>query len=120
MSVDSTGALSTVIQNFNYDNNSGVHGMALDPKNDYLYSADDTGDKLWTHKIDAETGKLTFHDKIAATSAGADPRHVVVHPLGEYLYVLLEAANELAVYAIDPITHKPKFQEVLSTVPAGM
>ena len=120
MSVDASGGLKEVIQNFSYAENSGVHGMALDRHDEYLYSADDTGDKLWTHKIDKATGKVTQVDVIAAHSAGADPRHVTVHPEGKYLYTVLEAANQLAVYTIDPVSHKPKFEKALPLIPKGM
>ena len=112
MSVDGSGALAEVIQNYTYSTDSGVHGMAMNQANSFLYSADDTGNTLWTHSVDNSTGELTLVDSLAGPETGADPRHVTVHPAGKYLYVILEGANELAQYSIDQSTGKPSFKNV--------
>lgn len=112
MSVDSSGILSEVIQNYTYATSSGVHGMALNPANTYLYSADDTDNSLWTHSVDATTGELTLVSQISGPVSGADPRHIAIHPKGLYAYVILEGANELAVYSIDQTTHTLAFTNI--------
>jgi carboxy-cis,cis-muconate cyclase len=109
ISVDSEGVLSEVIQNVTYSSTSGVHGLAFSPDNSYLYSADDSGNSVWAHKIDETTGTLEFVEQLEGPESGADPRHITVHPNGTYAYVVFEGANELAVYSIDQTTGKLAF-----------
>jgi carboxy-cis,cis-muconate cyclase len=120
MSVDENGVLSELIQNYTYATASGVHGMALNKANTFLYSADDSANTLWTHSVDSTTGELTYVASIAGPVTGADPRHVAVHPDGQYLYVILEGANELAQYTIDQSTGIPSFENVTyPLIPSG-
>lgn len=112
MSVDSTGALYEVIQNYTYSSDSGIHGMAYNLNQTYIYSADDSGNSLWTHKIDSATGELTQVQQLAAPSSGADPRHISVHPSGLYAYVVMEAANTLNLYSIDQTTHELAYTNI--------
>lgn len=121
MSVDETGGLSEVIQNYTYSSASGVHGMAFAPSDSFLYSADDSANTLWTHSVNSTTGELTLVDSLAGPSTGADPRHVAVHPEGKYLYLILEGANELAQYSIDNTTGIPSWKNVTyPLIPSGM
>jgi carboxy-cis,cis-muconate cyclase len=120
MSVDENGILSEVIQNYTYKSTSGVHGLALDSTNSFIYSADDSANTLWTHKVDNTTGELTLVSSISGPVSGADPRHVAVHPKGQYLYVIFEGANELAQYTIDKSTGIPSFENVTyPLIPSG-
>lgn len=120
MSVDENGALSELIQNYTYSTTSGVHGMAFDATNAFMYSADDTGNMLWTHSVDNTTGEVTLVSNSTGPETGADPRHVAVHPSGQYLYVIFEGANELAQYSVDTTTGIPTFQNVsYSLIPSG-
>ncbi|KAH6664414.1 putative carboxy-cis,cis-muconate cyclase [Halenospora varia] len=120
MGVDSSGALSTIVQNYTYGTTSGVHGMAMNANGSVLYSADDTGNALWTHSVDGETGEVTLVSSFAGPVAGSDPRHVSVHPVGKYLYVVLEGANQLAQYSIDQSNGVPSFgNKTWPLVPAG-
>ncbi len=73
--------------------------MALNAMNYFLYSADDTANTLWNHKVDNATGELTYVSSISGPAAGSDSRHVAVHPAGNYLYLILEGT--LAQYTID-------------------
>ncbi|TVY19999.1 Carboxy-cis,cis-muconate cyclase, partial [Lachnellula arida] len=111
-SVDENGALSELIQNYTYKSTSGVHGVALDSTNSFIYSADDSANTLWTHKVDNTTGELTLVGSVSGPVTGADPRHLTVHPEGQYLYVVLEGANELAQYSIDQSIGIPYFENV--------
>ncbi|KAL1616532.1 hypothetical protein SLS56_011370 [Neofusicoccum ribis] len=112
LSVDEDGALAAVAQNISYGTDSGVHGLAMSPDGAFVYSADDSGNAVWTHAVDAATGLLTQVDSLAAPSTGADPRHAAVHPGGKFLYVVLEGANQLAQYSLDPATGVPTFTNV--------
>jgi len=100
MSVDASGALQKTIQNFTYTSASAVHGMAFAPNSTYLYSADDSGNALWTHAVAPSTGQVTYVANLTGPSARSDPRHVTVHPGGKWLYVVLEGSNQIAQYAI--------------------
>ena len=111
-SVKSDGALDSNIQNYEYVPNTGIHGMVFDPTETYLYSADLTANKIWTHLKDPKTGELSLVDCLEAPDAGDHPRWVEMHPSGKYLYALMEAGNRLAVYVIDERTHKPVFTHI--------
>lgn len=111
-SVKPDGALDSNIQNYEYVSNTGIHGMVFDPTETYLYSADLTANKIWTHIKDAKTGELTLVDCLEAPDTGDHPRWVEMHPSGKYLYALMEAGNRLAVYVIDERTHKPVFTHI--------
>lgn len=120
-SVDDNGALDEQIQNYTYSSSSGVHGLALNSDNTFLYSADDTANTLWTHSVDSTTGKVTLVSSISGPATGSDPRHVTVHPTGQYLYVILEGANKVAQYTIDQSTGIPSFENVsYSLLPADI
>ena len=94
--------------------------MALDRTNSFIYSADDSANMLWTHKVDNTTGELTLVSSISGPVTGADPRHVAVHPEGQYLYVILEGANQVAQYIIDQTTGIPSFENVTyPLIPSG-
>lgn len=113
LSVDEEGTLDAVIQNYTYFTNvSGVHGAALSPDSQLLYSADDTGNTLWTHAVDRATGEVTYLANLTGPTPGSDPRHVVLHPKGHYLYVILEGSSQLAQYYIDQETGLPAYDVV--------
>lgn len=103
-SVDQDGALQNTVQAVNYGPGSGVHGLAVSSNNAVLYSADDSGNAVWTHLIHPEQGNLAPVDRIPGPQSGSDPRHITVHPSGRHTYVLLEGTNKLAEYKINPVT----------------
>ncbi|TVY23078.1 Carboxy-cis,cis-muconate cyclase [Lachnellula hyalina] len=100
-SVNQDGALEKCVQNYEYMPKTGIHGMVFDASEEYLYSADLRGNKVWTHKRDPETGHLALVGCLEAPDPLDHPRWVAIHPSGAYLYVLMEAGNRLAVYVID-------------------
>ncbi|KAF3025041.1 hypothetical protein E8E14_014376 [Neopestalotiopsis sp. 37M] len=113
LSVDETGKLDAAIQNYTYFSTSAVHGTAFSPDSKFLYSADDSGNTLWTHSIDATTGEVTLVANLTAPSSSAHPRHAAVHPNGQYVYVVLEGSSQIAQYSIaDPSTGIPSFDNV--------
>jgi carboxy-cis,cis-muconate cyclase len=107
-SVDPTGAIKENIQNYEYQSNSGIHGMVFDPSETYLYSADLRANKLWTHKKN-DDGTLELVGSLDAPAPGDNPRWVEMHPSGNYLYALMEAGNRICEYVIDPKTHEPVY-----------
>ncbi|KAM0811513.1 putative Carboxy-cis,cis-muconate cyclase [Seiridium cardinale] len=112
LSVDESGTLEAAIQNYTYFSSSAVHGTAFSPDSKFLYSADDSGNTLWTHSIDQETGEVTLVANLTAPSSGADPRHAAVHPNGTHIYVVLEGSSQVAQYSIDADTGIPSFDNV--------
>ncbi|EAW16378.1 lactonase family protein [Aspergillus fischeri NRRL 181] len=121
-SVDpSDGRLVKNVQNYEYQDNTGIHGMVFDPTETYLYSADLQANKIWTHRKDAQTGELTLVDCLEAPSPDDHPRWVDIHPSGKYLYALMEAGNRLAVYVIDEKRNVPVFTHITyPLLPAGV
>lgn len=111
-SVDETGQLEAAIQNYTYFNSSAVHGTAFSPDSRFLYSADDSGNTLWTHSIDQGTGEVTLVANLTAPSSGAHPRHAAVHPNGKYIYVVLEGSSQIAQYSVDEDTGIPSFHNI--------
>ncbi|SPO04909.1 probable carboxy-cis,cis-muconate cyclase [Cephalotrichum gorgonifer] len=111
--VSPTGALETNSQNYEYQPNSGIHGMVFDPTETYLYSADLTANKLWVHRKDPdaapETGAVVLVGSVDAPDARDHPRWVAMHPTGNYLYALMEKGNRICEYVIDPATHMPVY-----------
>lgn len=112
LSVDENGALEAAIQNYTYFSSSAVHGTAFSPDSKFLYSADDSGNTLWTHSIEPDTGEVTLVANLTAPSSSAHPRHAAVHPNGKYIYVVLEGSSQIAQYSIDEETGVPSFANV--------
>ncbi|KAK0615228.1 Lactonase, 7-bladed beta-propeller-domain-containing protein [Bombardia bombarda] len=119
ISVDATGALDTVLQSWHYSATSGVHGLALGRSNKgndtLLYSADLSGDAVWTHRVDGTTGKVREVGRRAMKRAGMHPRHVRVGGNGRWVYVVMEAANSVVGFEVDG-----EDGVEFSLIPAGM
>ena len=103
LSVDETGTLDRVIDFWPYTNDSRVHGMALRrvAGKTLLYSADVTGDAVWTHSVNETTGKVTKLGQFKMPRTGVHPRHIAVHPKGDFAYVLTEAGNTIDLLRLD-------------------
>lgn len=120
LSVDDDGTLIEAVQNFTYATDSGVHGLAVAPSGQFLYSADDSGNRVWTHRIDNATGEVTLVANLTGPATGSDPRHAAVHPGGKYLYVVLEGTSQIALYALDDTTGLPTaINATYSLLPSG-
>ncbi|KAH7191641.1 hypothetical protein BKA60DRAFT_601589 [Fusarium oxysporum] len=119
ISVDKTGTLQKSFANATYNTKGGVHGTALSPKNDFLYSADDMGNAVWVHSYDRESGKVEEVQYLAAEE-GSNPRHLTVHPNGKWVYVVYEEANSVAAYKRNAKSGKLEFRnETYSLLPSG-
>jgi carboxy-cis,cis-muconate cyclase len=117
--VDGNGTLASAAQVVKYSSDSAVHGLSLSRDQSYLYSADDTGNAVWTHKIQPN-GTLTYVGKLTAPSTKSDPRHATTHPNGTYLYVVLEGSNQIAVYPRDSKTGElSNASQIFSLLPTG-
>jgi len=103
ISVDKTGALDRVVDFWPYTDNSRVHGLALRTVagKTLLYSADVTGDMVWTHSVNTMTGEATELSRYKLPRAGVGPRHIAAHPTGPYVYVLTESGNTIELFPLD-------------------
>ena len=95
------------MQNYEYQPNTGIHGMVFDPTETYLYSADLKANKLWVHKKDPASGQVTLVGSVDAPDPRDHPRWVAMHPTGKYLYALMGKGNRVLEYVIDPATRMP-------------
>jgi carboxy-cis,cis-muconate cyclase len=100
MSVDSEGALQEVVQVFKYGDRSKVKGLAMDPENRFLFSADEAANGIWTHSI-SDDGKVKQLAFTASPIPNSAPRKLVVHPDGRYLYLILSRTSSVLIYAIN-------------------
>ncbi|CAJ2512503.1 Uu.00g055180.m01.CDS01 [Anthostomella pinea] len=100
MSVDD-GVLDASILNYTYFTSSGVHGTAFGPDSKFIYSADDTGNTLWTHSVDSSTvcSHVVYPLKQSNDSASdfwAD--EVALSASGSYVWATNRARSSTAGY----------------------
>jgi len=95
--VDAAGNLQSSFANITYDSSAAVHGLALSPQSDFIYSADDDGNAVWVHSYDQSSAVVKEVQRISAPD-GSGPRHIVVHPAGLFVYAVYEKSNKVAVY----------------------
>lgn len=104
ISVDSSGALVSQIANLTYDTSAGIHGLAIAPDSQYVYSADDMGSRVWAHSYDGDAS-VNYSSVVELQElSGAGARHLTVHPNGLWVYVVFESANEIGVFSRDADT----------------
>jgi carboxy-cis,cis-muconate cyclase len=109
-SVSSSGALQDNVQNYEYQENTGIHGMVFDPTETYLYSADLKANKLWVHrKKSPESPEVDLVGSVDCPDERDHPRWVAMHPSGNYLYALMEKGNCIREYLIDPASRLPVY-----------
>lgn len=106
-STNDEGTLQDNIQNLDFTNSSAAHCMVYDAAEEFLYTADLWGNKIWIHKKNSTTGLLDLIGTVDALSAYNGPRWVCLHPNDKVLYVVMETGNQLCVYDIDPATRMP-------------
>jgi carboxy-cis,cis-muconate cyclase len=115
----SNGTLSSVLQTWTYRVNSGIPGLAFSADGTSLYSADLSGDGVWTQAVGTD-GKVTAVATFPMSTAGAHPKHLTAHSSGSYLYVVLEAGNALIEYSLNADTAAVRAQvNSYSLIPAG-
>ncbi|RYP70976.1 hypothetical protein DL771_005071 [Monosporascus sp. 5C6A] len=114
---------------WDYDASSGIHGLALGDNGTMLYSADLTGNSVWTHRIvgaaaiDGGGGGGGGIEVVGRLHAryGSGPRHLVAHPARRYLHVIMETSNELVTYELDGETREPRREaSAFSVIPEGL
>ncbi|KAI5925010.1 Lactonase, 7-bladed beta-propeller-domain-containing protein [Camillea tinctor] len=95
-----SGALSGILQEYDYAPGSAVHGTAFSPDERFLFSADTKGNSIWTHAVDSVSGTVSLVGRVPGPSADAHPRHLAAHSGGRYLYAVLEGSSQVAQYEV--------------------
>lgn len=98
-----------------------AHMISADPSGQFVYSTDLGLDRIYQYRIDNASGKLTPNDPpfIAASSAGAGPRHFVFTPTGDGLWLVNEEASTLTFYHLDKTSGLLREGQTVSTLPDG-
>ena len=101
-------------------NGPHAHMIASDPSGKFVFSTDLGLDRIYQWRFDDASGQLTPNDPpwIAASSAGAGPRHFVFHPDGKTLLLVNEEASTLTSYRFDDQKGTLKQLHVISSLPA--
>jgi 6-phosphogluconolactonase len=102
-------------------NGPHAHMIAADPQGKFVFATDLGLDRIYQYRFDDETGKLTPNDPpfIAASSAGAGPRHFVFTPKGDALWLINEEASTLTGYKLDGKKGTLTEGKTVSSLPAG-
>ena len=84
-------------------NGPHAHMVAADASGRFAFSTDLGLDRIYQWKLDSVNGKYVANDPpfIAASSAGAGPRHFAFHPDGKDVYLVNEEASTLTHYQFD-------------------
>lgn len=101
-------------------NGPHAHMIASDPSGKFVFSTDLGLDRIYQWRFDDASGQLTPNDPpwIAASSAGAGPRHFVFHPDEKTLLLVNEEASTLTSYRFDNQKGTLKQLHVISSLPA--
>ncbi|EXU74253.1 lactonase family protein [Erwinia mallotivora] len=101
-------------------NGPHAHMIASDPSGRFVFSTDLGLDRIWQYRL-SHNGKLQASQPawIAASSAGAGPRHFVFHPDGKLLYLINEEASTLTHYLLNSDTGTLSERATVSALPAG-
>jgi len=94
-----------------------AHSVALDPSNSFVVVCDKGADRVYTYRINPESG--TFEDEqFTQTEAGIAPRHPVFHPWLPYIFMTNERGSSVSSYQYDPDTAALTFIQQISMIPA--
>jgi 6-phosphogluconolactonase len=94
------------------------HCVTPDAVSDRVLSCDLGADRIFVHRVDGQSGRLTTGElPFAQVSSGAGPRHVGVHPGGRWAYVINELDTTMSVFAYDPERGTLQITQTVSTVP---
>ena len=92
-----------------------------DPSGRFVLYIDLGQDRIYLHRFDEATGKLTpvQGSPYVSLPGGDGPRHLVFHGNGKWLYSLQEEASTVVFFLFDPETGALRPQQTISTLPPG-
>ncbi len=97
-----------------------AHMIGADPGNRFVLQTDLGQDRIYVHKFDNQTGKLTpASTPFVSLPSGDGPRHFAFHPNGRWLYSIQEEASTVVFFHFDPSTGSMAAQQTLSSLPNG-
>lgn len=97
-----------------------AHMILADQKNRFVLHTDLGQDRIYVHRFDYGTGKLSPATvPFVSLPTGDGPRHLTFHPNGRWLYSIQEEASTLTFFHYDPSTGSLASQQTISTLPPG-
>lgn len=95
------------------------HEVVMSPDNRFLFIPDLGLDKLYSYRLDTNTGKLTANDP-AFTEAqpGFGPRHMIFGKSGKFAYMLGEMGSKVTAMSYDAAQGKLTPIQTIATIPA--
>lgn len=79
-----------------------MHSMVPSLDGNFVYASDLGADKIFTYKVDRNTGTLTAARRpFVKTKPGAGPRHFTLHKEIPYAYSAEELSNTVAIYEVN-------------------
>jgi len=119
------GAIGNSATKIEHDEPSGVidgrqeschpHWAGASPDNRFVLVPDLGADKIFIHKLDANTAELTKHGS-GATPAGGGPRHFKFHPTLPVGYVVNEMSMALSVLDYDADSGSLTLRQTIPTL----
>lgn len=97
------------------------HQILADANNRFVLAVDLGEDRIYSYRLDAQSGRLTLPASGGITSlpSGNGPRHVLFHPNQRWLYLVEEEASRVAFYHYDGTTGSLQLVQSLSALPEG-
>lgn len=82
-----------------------MHSIIPAKQGDFIYASDLGVDKIFTYKINRDSGKLSPADNPSVSSTpGSGPRHFTIHPDNQLAFSVEELTSTIASFRIDPQT----------------
>jgi len=95
------------------------HEAVMSPDNRFLLIPDLGLDKLYSYRLDTNTGKLTANDPaFAEVEPGFGPRHMIFGKSGRFVYMLGEMGSKVTAMSYDTASGKLKPIQTIATIPA--
>ncbi|MGH9407094.1 MAG: lactonase family protein [Terriglobia bacterium] len=103
-----------------HDDGPHAHMIRSDPKGRFVLHTDLALDRIFSWKLDLESGKLEPNDPHATPLPSGDgPRHFAFHPTGRWLYCLQEEASTIALFDYDAERGTLAHRHTVSSLPHG-
>ncbi|MEQ9310784.1 MAG: lactonase family protein [Balneolaceae bacterium] len=101
-------------------NGSHTHMVKVSPDNNYLFIPDLGSDKIWSYKINHETGSVSkTMQEFGTVAPGSGPRHMDFHPTKNLAYVMNELNSTVSVFDYDPESGSLTDIQTITTLPSS-
>src|SRR5919202_688410 len=96
-----------------------AHQARFDPGGRFALGADLGLDRVWSWRVDAETGKFVANSVPSIqVASGSGARHFDFHPTGRFLYVINELVNSITAFTYDATAGTAIWLQTVPTLPA--